>query len=389
MQIADRQKVLGTETAFEVLAKAKSLEAKGKNIVHMEIGEPDFDTPTHIKDAAKKALDDNQTHYTPSAGTIEHRQAVAGYAGRLRGMKFDAEEVVVVPGGKPIIFYSMLSIVNPGDEVVYPNPGFPIYESMINYVGGKAVPYKLGYEKQFRFDPDEIRKLVTPKTKMIVINSPANPTGGVLEKSDIEAVAQLALENDLWVLSDEIYSQIMYEGSHFSIAALPGMKERTIILDGYSKTYAMTGWRAGYGIMNRTLAPHMTRLMTNSNSCTATFTQKACIAALQGPQEPVLKMVSEFRKRRDFIVDGLNEIPGFECLKPKGAFYVFPRITKAAKGKTSQQVSDHLLFNGGVAALPGTSFGSYGEGYLRFSYATDIPVIEEGLKRVKEAVKAL
>ncbi len=320
---------------------------------------------------------------------MEHRQAIAEYAGKLRGMKFEPEEVVVVPGGKPIIFHSMLAIVNPGDEVIYPNPGFPIYESMIDYVGGKSVPYKLSYENEFRFDPDEIRRLVTKKTKMIVVNSPANPTGGVLEKSDLEAVASIAQERDLWVLSDEIYGQIMYEGRHYSIAALPGMKERTIILDGYSKTFAMTGWRAGYGVMNKTLVPHITRLNTNSISCTATFTQKACIEALRGTQEPVRKMVAEFKERRDFIVEGLNAIDGFECLKPKGAFYVFPRITKAAKGKTSQQVNDFLLNTAGVAALPGTSFGKYGEGYLRFSYATSISVIEEGLKRIKQNLKAL
>ncbi len=387
MQIADRMKNLGTETAFEVLAKAKALEAQGKSIIHLEIGEPDFDTPSNIKEAGIKAIQNNLTHYGPSAGLPDARKAIAEYSGRIRGIDISPDEVVVVPGGKPTMFYAIIAIMNPGDEVVYPNPGFPIYESMINFMGGKAVPYQIKEENDFSFNLDEMRRLVNPKTKMIIINTPGNPTGGVLSKSDIEGIAELAKKYDLWVLSDEIYQQILYDATHYSIASLPGMKDRTIILDGYSKTYAMTGWRLGYGIMNKTLAPLVTKLMTNSNSCTATFTQMAGIEALLGPQDSVRKMVAEFRARRDLIVSGLNKIPGISCKTPKGAFYVFPNIKKL--GKTSKEMSDFLLYEGGVACLPGTSFGAYGEGYLRFSYANSQQKIKEALRRIEEAVKKL
>ncbi|MBU1197514.1 pyridoxal phosphate-dependent aminotransferase [Candidatus Micrarchaeota archaeon] len=388
MQIADRQRRLGTETAFEVLAKAKALEAQGKNIVHLEIGEPDFDTPQNIKNAGKKAIDNGFTHYGPSNGLADFRNVIAEDAGKARGIEYSPDEVVVVPGAKPIMFYAMLACINPGDEVIYPNPGFPIYESMIEYVGAKAVPIKIKEEKEFRLDVEDLSKLITPKTKMIIVNSPANPTGGVLEKSDLEAVAEIAKKHNLWVLSDEVYKEILYEGKHYSIASLPEMKERTILLDGFSKTFAMTGWRLGYGIMNKTLAPHMTRLMTNSNSCTASFTQMAGIEALKGPQDSVKKMVSEFKRRRDVIVDGLNDIPGVSCLKPKGAFYVFPNVKELTKNeKTSQELSDFIMYEANVACLPGTSFGASGEGYLRFSYANSVENIHEALKRIREALE--
>ncbi|MFH0971038.1 MAG: pyridoxal phosphate-dependent aminotransferase [Candidatus Micrarchaeota archaeon] len=387
MQIAERMKNLGTETAFEVLAKAKALEAQGKSIIHLEIGEPDFDTPANIKDAGIKAIQNNKTHYGPSAGLPEVRKVIADYSGKIRGLEFSPEEVVVVPGGKPIMFYVIMAVTNPGDEIIYPNPGFPIYESMINFMGGKAVPYQIKEENDFSFNLEEMRKLVTPKTKMIIINTPSNPTGGILSKSDIEGIAEIAKKNNLWVLSDEIYQQILYDATHYSIASLPGMRERTIILDGFSKTYAMTGWRLGYGIMNKTLAPLITKLMTNSNSCTATFTQLAGMEALSGSQDSVKKMVAEFRQRRDLIVDGLNKIPGFSCKSPKGAFYVFPNVEKL--GKTSKELSDFMLYEAGVACLPGTSFGAFGEGYLRFSYANSQQNIKEALRRIEEAVKKL
>ncbi|HLC48012.1 MAG TPA: pyridoxal phosphate-dependent aminotransferase [Candidatus Norongarragalinales archaeon] len=387
MQIADRMKMLGTETAFEVLAKARALEAQGKSIIHLEIGEPDFDTPGNVKAAGIDAIQRNFTHYGPSAGLPDVRKAIAEYSGKVRGMEFSPEEVVVVPGGKPVMFYAIMAIMNPGDEIIYPNPGFPIYESMINFMGGKAVPIHIREEREFSLDVGELRKLVTDKTRMIIINSPANPTGGILERADLEGIAEIAIKHDLWVLSDEIYQQIIYGKQHLSIATLPGMKERTIILDGFSKAYAMTGWRLGYGVMNKSIAPHITRLMTNSNSCTATFTQMAGAAALRGPQDSVRKMTEEFRRRRDLIVGGLNKIPGFSCKMPHGAFYVFPNIKKS--GKTSQQMSDYLLNEGGVACLPGTSFGALGEGYLRFSYANSEENIREALKRIDAAVRKL
>ncbi|MEK6843547.1 MAG: pyridoxal phosphate-dependent aminotransferase [Candidatus Micrarchaeota archaeon] len=387
MQIATKMNTLGTETAFEVLAKAKALEAQGRKIVHLEIGEPDFDTPQNIKDAAIKAINENYTHYGPSNGLPDARKAVAEYSGKLRGIDVSPDEVVITPGGKPIMYFAIIATINPGDEVIYPNPGFPIYESMINFVGGKAVPLHLKEENHFSFRPADLEKLVTKKTKMIILNSPANPTGGIMEKSDIEGVAEIAKKYNLWVLSDEIYSRILYDKKHFSIASIPGMKERTIILDGFSKTYAMTGWRLGYGIMNTTIAQHITRLMTNSNSCTASFTQMAGAEALRGPQDSVDKMVLEFRKRRDLIVSGLNKIPGISCITPHGAFYAFPNISKL--GKKSKEVSDFLLNEAGVACLPGTSFGSFGEGYLRFSYANSADNINFALAKIKESVARL
>ena len=384
MRLAARMKRLGTETAFEVLAKARKLEAQGKDIVHLEIGEPDFDTPRNICAAAKKAIDDGWTHYGPSAGLPDARAAVAEYIQRSRGVKTDADEIVITPGGKPVMFYLILALVDEGDEVVYPNPGFPIYESMINFMGGKPVPIPIREENDFNFDLGELEKLLTPKTKLLILNSPANPTGGVLKADEIERIAKiLSRFPDVAVLSDEIYSELLYEGKHHSIAALPGMKDRTVILDGFSKTFAMTGWRAGYGVCPKWLAPHIARLMTNSNSCTASFTQRACIEALTGPMDEVKRMVAEFKKRRDVIVKGLNEIPGFSCKTPKGAFYVFPNVKNT--GVSSQELSDYLLNEAGVACLSGTCFGMHGQGYLRFSYANSVENLRKALERIKKA----
>jgi aspartate/methionine/tyrosine aminotransferase len=376
---------LGTETAFEVLVKAKALEAKGRDIVHLEIGEPDFDTPGNIIDAATDALHKGFTHYGPSAGLMELREVIAQYVGETRSVDVKPDEVVVVPGGKPIIFFSILALAEQGDEVIYPNPGFPIYESMINYVGAKAVPIRLREELDFRLDIDELRDLINDRTKLIILNSPQNPTGGVLEKIDIERIARAIGDRNIMVLSDEIYSRLIFEGQHHSIMSIDGWKERTILLDGFSKTYAMTGWRMGYGVMRADLATHIARLMTNSSSCTASFSQIAGIEALRGPQASVDKMCAEFKKRRDVMVAGLNKIKGFSCRVPHGAFYVFPNITKT--GWPSKKLADALLDDAGVAALSGTAFGNFGEGYLRFSVANSIENIEKALDRVGAWVK--
>lgn len=383
---ADRMAVLGTETAFEVLARAKALERQGKNVIHLEIGEPDFDTPKNIKEAAVKALYSGYTHYVPAAGIPELREAIAEYISKTRNIPVDPEEVVVTPGAKPIMFFAILACVNPGEEVLYPNPGFPIYESMINFVGAKPVPIPLKEENDFRLDHEYIKEKITKRTKMIILNSPENPTGGVLTKEDLKVIADcITRRDDVIVLSDEIYSRIIYEGIHESIASLPEMKEKTIILDGFSKTYAMTGWRLGYGVMRKDLAEKITKLMVNSNSCTCAFIQMAGIEALKGPQDSVDRMVAEFRKRREVIVEGLNRIKGITCKKPKGAFYVFPNIT--GTGMRSKELSDFLLNEAGVAVLPGTSFGKYGEGYLRISFANSIENIKEALKRMKKALE--
>jgi len=377
---------LGTETAFEVLAKAKALEKQGKEIVHLEIGEPDFDTPKNIKEAAVKALYEGYTHYVPSAGIPELRETIAEYISKTRRIKVEPEEVVVTPGAKPIMFFAILACVNPGEEVLYPNPGFPIYESVINFVGAKPVPIPLLEEKDFRMDHEYVKRKITKKTKMIILNSPENPTGGILTKEDLKVIADcISNRDDVLVLSDEIYSRIIYEGEHESIASLPGMKEKTIILDGFSKTYAMTGWRLGYGIMRKDLAQKFAQLMTNSNSCTCSFIQMAGIEALKGPQNEVEKMVYEFRKRREVIVSGLNKIKGITCKKPHGAFYVFPNI----KGTEMdcRKLGDYLLNEAGVAVLPGTSFGKYGEGYLRLSFANSIENIKKALDRISKALE--
>ncbi len=383
--LAGRMARLGTETAFEVLNKAKALERQGKSIIHLEIGEPDFDTPGNVVEAGVDALRNGWTHYGPSAGLPELRETIAEYVSRTRGDKVSPDEVVVVPGGKPIMFFTMLALIDEGDEVIYPNPGFPIYESMINYVGGKAVPIQLHEERDFAMDVNELTPLITDRTKLIILNSPQNPTGGVLQREDIEQVAKAIGDRNIMVLSDEIYSRLQFEGEPFSIMSVPGMQERTILLDGFSKTYAMTGWRMGYGVMRADLAAHITRLMTNSNSCTASFTQMAGIEALRGDQSAVGRMCAAFQQRSEVFSAGLNRIKGFSCRMPKGAFYVFPNITKT--GWKSKPLADALLEQTGVAALSGTAFGQFGEGYLRFSVANSLENLEEALKRIDKWTK--
>jgi aspartate/methionine/tyrosine aminotransferase len=377
--LAKRMERLGTETAFEVLARAKALEADGRDIVHLEIGEPDFDTPRNIIDKAIEALNSGYTHYGPAAGMPPVRKIFAEYIAADRGIDVTADNVVIVPGGKPIIYFPLTALIDPGDEAIYPNPGFPIYESVINFLEGKAVPLKLSEEKDFSFDIEDLKAVASDKTKLLIINSPQNPTGGMLSSEDLDTIAELAVRHDFWVLSDEIYSKIIYEGTHDSISTRPGMLERTIILDGHSKTYAMTGWRLGYGIMPVDLAAAVAKLQTNCTSCTAAFTQMAGAEALTGPQDKVLEMVAEFKVRRDILVDGLNDIEGVSCKRPRGAFYVFPNIS--GLGLTSKQVESRLLDEFGVAALAGTSFGAFGEGYLRFSYANSQDNIRKALER--------
>jgi aspartate aminotransferase len=380
LRLAERMSRLGTETAFEVLSKARALERQGKDIIHLEIGEPDFDTPANIVAAGVKALQGGYTHYGPSAGLPELRQAIADYVSQTRGVKVQSEEVVVVPGGKPIIFFTILALADSGDEVIYPNPGFPIYESMINYVGAKAVPIRLREDRDFGFDVNELADRITDRTKLIIINSPQNPTGGVLDRNAIHDIAQAIGDRNIMVLSDEIYSRLLFEGEHYSIMREPDFKDRTILLDGFSKTYAMTGWRMGYGVMRPDLAAQMTRLMTNSNSCTASFTQIAGVEALQGDQSSVETMRLAFQTRRDAVVARLNQIKGFSCRMPKGAFYVFPNTSKT--GWPSKKLADALLEEAGVACLSGTAFGEYGEGFLRFSTANSLENLNKALDRV-------
>jgi aspartate aminotransferase len=382
LRLAERMARLGTETAFEVLNRARALERQGKEIIHLEIGEPDFDTPRNVVDAAVEALHAGWTHYGPSAGLPELREAIAQQVSQSRGVRVRPEEVVVVPGGKPIIFFSILALIDNRDEVIYPNPGFPIYESMIHYVGARAVPIRLREEKDFSLDVDELSSLISDRTRMIILNSPQNPTGGVLEKCDLEQIAEAIGDRNIFVLSDEIYSQLIFEGKHHSIIAEPGFKERTILLDGFSKSYAMTGWRMGYGIMRADLAEQIARLMTNSNSCTASFTQVAGLEALRGDQSSVERMRLEFRERRDLFVEGLNRIPQFHCRLPKGAFYTFPNIT--ATGWDSKALADALLEEAGVACLSGTAFGEFGEGNLRFSVANSLENLSRALERIEQ-----
>jgi len=375
---------LGTETAFEVLSRARALEKQGKEIIHLEIGEPDFDTPANIIEAGVDALYMGWTHYGPAAGLPDLRQAIADYVSRTRKVPVSSEEVVVVPGGKPIIFFTMLALIEDGDEVIYPNPGFPIYESMINYSLGKAIPIRLREERDFSLDVKELASLISDRTKLIILNSPHNPTGGTLTQKDVLEIAEAIGDRNILILSDEIYSRLIYEGEHFSIMSVPGFKERTILLDGFSKTYAMTGWRMGYGVMRPDLAVPIARLMTNSTSCTASFTQVAGIAALRGDQSSVDKMSAEFKRRRDAFVAGLNKIKGFSCRLPKGAFYVFPNITKT--GWPSKKLADALLEQAGVACLSGTAFGEYGESYLRFSVANSLENLNTALLRIEDWV---
>jgi len=381
MNFAERMSRLGTESAFEVLARAKALEREGKEIVHLEIGEPDFDTPAHIREAAKRALDDGATHYGPAAGLPELREAVAKDIGATRNIPVTPEEIVITPGAKPIMYFVITALVNPGDEVIYPNPGFPIYESVINFVGGVPVPIPLREESDFGFDMAAFEKAASKKTRLIIINSPQNPTGGVLGLDQLGRIAEIAVKYQIPVLTDEIYKAFLYEGEFASITRFPGMRDLSIILDGFSKSFAMTGWRMGYGVMPVPLAEHVARLMVNSNSCTASFTQWAGIAALQGDQMPVRQMVAEFKRRRDIIVAGLNALPGTTCRTPKGAFYVFPNI-KALK-RPSSEVAEAILQEGGVAVLGGTAFGQYGEGYLRLSYANSEANIRKALERMR------
>ena len=385
LRLANRMSRLGTETAFEVLNKARALERQGRTIIHLEIGEPDFDTPANVVEAAVAALHKGWTHYGPSAGLPDLRQAIAEEVSRTRAVEVSSDEVVVVPGGKPIIFFSILALVDEGDEVIFPNPGFPIYESMINYIGGRAIPIRLREERDFGLDVRELASLITDRTKLIIINSPQNPTGGVLSQQDIHSIVEAIGDRNIMVLSDEIYSRLIFEGQHYSIMSVPGYKDRTILLDGFSKTYAMTGWRMGYGVMRPDLATHITRLMTNSNSCTASFTQVAGIEALRGDQSSVDRMRTEFQRRRDVFVAGLNRIKGFSCRMPKGAFYVFPNIQKT--GWKSKRLADALLEDAGVACLSGTSFGDFGEGYLRFSVANSLENLNKALQQIDDWTK--
>ncbi len=387
MKIASAVTRLKMEGAFEVLARAKKLEAQGRTVIHMEIGQPDFDTPAHIVEAAIAAMRRGETRYTPAAGILPLREAIAAHIEQTRGITVSPDQVVVVPGAKPVMFFTMLALLEPGDECIYPDPGFPIYESLIHFIGAKAVPAPLRMANEFRFDVGELARLVNRRTKLLIINSPCNPTGSILTRSDLEQIAELAQRYDFYVLSDEIYSRILYEEPHHSIAAIPGMAERTIILDGFSKTYAMTGWRLGYGVFPLELAPHIECLQVNSNSCAAAFTQWAGIAALTGPQEPVERMVAEFRRRRDLIVAGLNRLPGVRCLTPRGAFYAFPNIE--GTGLSAKALADRLLDEAGVATLPGSSFGACGEGFLRLSYATSIEKIQRGLELMQETLSRL
>ena len=387
MKLSSRQSRLGTETAFETLAKAKKLEAQGKNIVHLEIGEPDFDSPSYVIDAAKEALDQGFTHYGPSAGQPELRNAIAIHQGEFNGYSISPENVIVTPGGKPVMFFSLLALIEEGDEVIYPNPGFPIYESMINYSGGTPIPMKLEETKDFNANINDLRKLITDKTKMMIINSPNNPCGSVTTKDDLKQIAEIAIENNLIVLSDEIYKDMYYEGEHYSITKFNGMKERTIILDGFSKSYAMTGWRLGYGIFPDFLVEDITKLMTNSVSCTSVFSQMAAIAALEGSREFTINMMEKFKIRRDIIVNGLNSIEGVTCRTPLGAFYAFPNIS--GTGLSSSDFADIALNEYGVALLSGTAFGEYGDNYIRISFANSEENLLKAIDRLNDMIKKL
>jgi aspartate/methionine/tyrosine aminotransferase len=386
MKLATRMERILVETAFEVLVRARALEAQGRSVIHLEIGEPDFETPAHIKEAAKRALDEGWTHYGPTQGLPELRSVIAEHVGRTRGINVGPEHVCVVPGGKPIIFFPALALIEEGDEVIYPNPGFPIYESMTRFLNGVPVAVPLVEERGFSFDLDVLQGKLSPRTKLLILNSPQNPTGGVIPPADIAAIAEMVRDRDLMVLSDEIYCRISYGQEPVSIASFPGMLEKTIILDGYSKIYAMTGWRMGYGVMPLWLIDAVNKLMVNSNSCTASFTQRAGIAALTGPQDGPENMVAEFRRRRDAFVAELNTLPGFRCAMPEGAFYAFPNITRT--GFSSKELADRLLDETGVACLSGTSFGAYGEGYLRFSYANSLENLLEAADRMRRWLTA-
>jgi aspartate aminotransferase len=387
MRLASRMQGIGTETAFEAAARAKALEESGRHVIHLEIGEPDADTPANIREAAKRALDAGWTHYGPAAGLPALRAAIAADASVRKGLAVDPANVIVTPGAKPIMFFALLALAGPGDEVIYPDPGFPIYESMARYAGATPVPIPLRERNEFRLDPDELASLVTDRTRLIIFNSPHNPTGSVLTRADIEAIAELAIEQDIVILADEIYGRILYEGEHHSIAALPGMAERTIVLDGFSKTFAMTGWRLGYGVLPTALVPAFSKLIINSVSCTSSFSQIAAVEALTGPQAEVEAMVEEFRARRDIVVDGLNAIPGFRCLRPHGAFYVFPNVSDT--GLDGADLAERLLYEGGVSVLAGTAFGSTGRDHIRISYANSRENLQAALGRIRDVVGSL
>lgn len=395
MRLAERMSRLGTENAFTVLAEVQRLRAAGRDIVSLGIGDPDFDTPTHVRDAAKKALDQGRTHYNPSAGIPELRDAAAAYLTRTRGLEYQPDEIVITPGAKPILFFTILALAEEGDEVIYPNPGFPIYESVIQFAGAKAVPAALVEERQFRIDVEQLRRAANSRTRLIIINSPNNPTGGVLSRSDLEAIAEIAQEHDAWVLADEIYSEFLFEGKHASITQISGMKERTILLDGFSKTFAMTGWRLGYGAMPAPLAEKIAQLNTNSVSCTATFAQDAAVAALTGPWEPIHAMIAEFQARRDMAVAELNRIPGISCVVPEGAFYAFPNVTEACRLlglRNAEEFQHAMLHDGGVAVLARSNFGARNEGedqeYVRISFATSRELLMEGLHRIRALIES-
>jgi aspartate aminotransferase len=387
MKYSERISRLESEGAFAVLARAKKMEREGRSIVHLQIGEPDFDTPANITEAAYKALREGYTHYAPSGGIPEAREAIADEFKRTRKIDVCADNVIVMPGCKPVIFAAIMALVEAGDEVIVPNPGYPTYRSVTRFLGAVPVPVPLREEHDFRFSLDEFRALVTPKTRVIILNSPGNPTGGVLTEGDLKGIYKVAVEHDLWIVTDEIYSRLVYEGEFKSILSVPGALERTIAVDGMSKTYAMTGWRLGYGVMPKQMADYLFTFAINNFSSTATFSQYAMVEALRGPQDAVEKMVGEFRRRRDVIVDGLNAIDGITCLKPQGAFYVFPNIT--GTGLTSKEFAEVMLEQAGVACLAGTAFGQYGEGYVRFSYANSVENIHDALGRIKKTLAAV
>jgi aspartate aminotransferase len=387
MKYAERMVHLGTESAFEVLAKAKALEAKGRSIIHLEIGQPDFPTAVHICEAAHRAIQDGHTGYSPAAGIPELRQAIADHISQTRQVEISPAQTIVTPGAKPVIFFTLMALVNPGDEVIYPDPGFPAYASLIDFAGGKGVPLPLREENGFRFRLTDLVSAISDRTRLLILNSPHNPTGGLLTEEDLAAIAHLANRHDFYILSDEIYSRLIYEGVHHSIMEMPGMLDRTILLDGHSKTYAMTGWRLGYAVAPVPLVEQMTRLMINSNSCTCTFTQIAGIAALTGPQDSVLAMKAAFQERRDVLVAGLNAIDGVQCTQPAGAFYAFPNVTQLPL--SSDQLADYLLDTAGVALLSGNAFGQWGQGYLRLSYANSLENIQAALGRIQLAFSQL
>jgi aspartate/methionine/tyrosine aminotransferase len=386
-KIADRMDLLHTESAFQILARANELEAQGKSIIHLEIGQPDFKTPQNIIEAACKAMNEGKTGYTPTPGIIPLRETIAEYCESYKKVKTSADEIVVVPGGKPVMFFTMLMLAQPGDEVIYPNPGFPIYESVIKFSGAKAVPMPLLQKNNFSVDLEQLKRDINSKTKLIILNNPGNPTGGMIGRNDIIAIADMVRGKGIYVLADEIYDRIIVEEKPLSIATLPGMKDWTIILDGFSKTYAMTGWRLGYGIMNKELAGHMTMLMVNSASCAASMTQWAAIEALKGPQDAPAQMVAAFRERRDYLIEALNKIEGVRCVKPSGAFYAFPDVSSF--GISSSEFADRLLEEAGVAAAAGTAFGSFGEGFLRLSYANSLDNLKIAVDRIEKFTRTL